>query len=181
MDNDKDKFLLSNIQKNNKKAFDALFRKYYPSLCQLAFLIVKSEEIAEEVVQEIFINIWEQRNRLKIKKSLRSYLFTATRNKALNYLSSEKKRLVYEKNALIEYSEEITGSGENNEELEMKLMLLNAVDNLPKKCKEIFKLSREEGMTYQEIADHLNISKKTVEAQMGIALKKLRAYLFDKF
>ncbi|MCK4346651.1 MAG: sigma-70 family RNA polymerase sigma factor, partial [Bacteroidales bacterium] len=96
MDNDKDKFLLSNIQKNNKKAFDALFRKYYPSLCQLAFLIVKSEEIAEEVVQEIFINIWEQRNRLKIKKSLRSYLFTATRNKALNYLSSEKKRLVYE-------------------------------------------------------------------------------------
>jgi RNA polymerase sigma-70 factor, ECF subfamily len=174
---DDDIELITNIQKNSKEAFDRLFRKYYIPLCRFAFKLNGSEEIAEEVVQEIFIMLWEQRQRVSISKTVTGYLFQAVRNKVYENFRKNQTRIKYEEE-YISLSPEPDIAGEAYfDEYEMATMIWNAVEQLPDKCREIFQLSRDEGLTYNEISVHLRISVKTVENQMGIAFKKLREIL----
>ena len=177
MKQEDDKALLVNIKNDNKLAFDTLFRKYYTPLSRFALKLNGSEAAAEEAVQEVFINIWEHRHHLEVSKSVISYLFQAVRNKVYEQFRKVQTRAKYEE----EYAANIPEHEEQQESdlsnYEIACLVWTAVEQLPEKCREIFQLSRDEGLTYNEIAAHLNISSKTVENQMGIAFKKLRELL----
>lgn len=166
--------LYAQIKGNDRNAFDVLFRKYYAELVRLAFFYTKSPDIAEEVVQEMFIGLWQNRKKINIHTTVKSYLCISVKNTALNKIKSDKTRQMYES----QYTKNISDDQSEAERLEeLKKAVYKAIENLPEKCKNIFELSRFDGLTYQEIADYLQISKKTVENQMGIALKKLRHFI----
>lgn len=167
------------IKKGNTKVFQYVFNELFEDLSRYAFLFLKDKDLSKEIVQELFINLWEKRKTLNITGSIKSYLFKACRNSCLNHINRSKKteRLddiydILETNILHEFSE---FEGMDFEFLKQQIEL--AVESLPPKCKEIFILSRENNLTYSQISDELQISKKTVENQMGIALKKLKEKL----
>lgn len=169
--------LIQRLSQHDRRAFEQIFRTYYADLCKFCMKYVRDEQVAEEVVQEVFINIWERRASLTITTSIKSYLFTAIRNRSFNYLKlqlpKEQKKTDLEGIGFLE---------EDNREQEMIMDELreyvqSAIASLPNKCRIIFNLSRNAGMTYKEIAEELDISVKTVENQIGLALKKLRENL----
>jgi len=169
--------VLSKLAKDDRKAFEHLFKTYYTELCRFALKYVRNEIASEEIVQEVFINIWERRSELNINSSIKAYLYTAIRNRSFNYiklqLPKEQKKTDVEVLSTFE-------ANDNEEELRMedlKAYVSEAIETLPKKCKAIFVMSRNAGMTYKEIAEELEISVKTVENQIGLALKKLREQL----
>ncbi|MEO9967805.1 MAG: RNA polymerase sigma-70 factor [Reichenbachiella sp.] len=173
---DEDELILR-LSNHDRGAFEQIFRTYYSDLTKFCLKYVRDEQIAEEVVQEVFINIWERRSNLTITTSIKSYLFTAVRNRSFNYLKlqlpKEQKKVDLES---IGYMEE------EDREQDLIMSELNehvhsAIQRLPNKCRIIFNLSRNAGMTYKEIAEELEISVKTVENQIGLALKKLREQL----
>ena len=169
--------LIERLSNNDRKAFEFIFRQHYADLCRFAMKYVRDEIIAEEIVQEVFINICDRRETLKITSSFKAYLFTAVRNRSFNYI---KLQLPKE-----QMKTDVEGVGfydENTKEDEMilddlKEYVHKAIDKLPNKCRTIFLLSRNSGLTYKEIAEELDISVKTVENQIGLALKKLREQL----
>ncbi len=168
-----DKELINKIKNGNEPAFDALFRKYYASLARFAMMFTKNEDNADEIVQSFFVRLWEQKEGLKINSSVKSYFYTSVRNTALNFLKKEKTRNIYQKKHEAESKNDILDI-ENNK---ITKIYETAVNNLPERTKEVFVLSKNEGLTYKEIADYLQISAKTVENNMGIAFKKLREML----
>lgn len=166
------------LSHNSKEAFDELFRRYYTPLCRYALKICQSGEAAEEAVQQVYIHLWEHRQKLDIQQSVLSYLFKAVRLKVYENFRSQQIKSKYEEDFA---QKQVYTSEENNPALdgyELSCLIWNAVDQLPEKCAEIFRFSRDEGLTYNEIAEHLGISVKTVENQMGIAFKKLREILY---
>lgn len=159
---------------NNQQAYNELFLHFYPSLQQFAFSILKSKQLSEEAVSDVFIKIWENRKTLHTITNLKFYLFTSTRNTALNYLKKQKGR----QNLLPDdYWVELNSVFFDPEQLmitaEMIRKIQEAVQSLPPRCKLIFKLVKEEELKYREVAELLNLSVKTVENQMTIALKKI--------
>lgn len=172
--------IIPQISQGNQQAFEALFKGYYANLCGYAIKYVWEKEQAEEIVQDLFYNLWEKRENLFISSSLDSYLFRAVRNACLNYLKHKKVRDNYASSTKSMYS---PGEGHDHnpvETLELQKSIDDAIESLPPERKKIFKLSRFEGLKYKEIAEQLDISIKTVEAQMGKALKYLREEL-DEF
>ncbi|MBX9851529.1 MAG: RNA polymerase sigma-70 factor [Cytophagaceae bacterium] len=157
---------LQNIEK--------LFRENYKSLCNVVNRIVHDWDAAEDVVQEMFIKIWKKRNELKIETTLKGYLYKAASNAALNYLENNKRFKLHQEITEKNTANQIIDESVKLEQKEFEERIDRALDKLPPKCKAIFVLSRFEGMKYQEIANHLDVSLKTVENQMGIALQKLR-------
>ena len=180
MDIDQDKILFLRVKQGDKPAFDILFNKFYVRLCRFAVSFTKSKELAEETVQNMFIKLWCQRDRIEIKTSVISYLFTAVRNQALNELKKTLIRKNYE-SEYISHIETMNDNSSNVNEKNFKATLGKAMEQLPEKCREIFILCKNEGLTYDEIAEYLKISPKTVDNQMGIALKKLRELLKPVF
>lgn len=159
---------------NNQQAYNELFLHFYPSLQQFAFSILKSKQLSEEAVSDVFIKIWENRKTLHTITNLKFYLFTSTRNTALNYLKKQKGS----QNLLPDdYWVELNSVFFDPEQLmitaEMIRKIQEAVQSLPPRCKLIFKLVKEEELKYREVAELLNLSVKTVENQMTIALKKI--------
>jgi RNA polymerase sigma-70 factor, ECF subfamily len=161
------------IKRGDIKVFSKVFRYYYPLLCNYANIFCKNHSISEEVVQEVFINLWENRKSITIKTSLEKYLYISVKNRSYNYFRDNFKLILSEIDG-IEIPYNPNGYLEFNE---LKKICEKAIDELPLKCKEIFMLSREEGLSYRQIADMKGISYKTVENQLGIALKKLRNQL----
>jgi RNA polymerase sigma-70 factor (ECF subfamily) len=155
--------------------FEELFKSQYRLLCNISNNIVKNERAAEDIVQEVFIKLWQKREELKIHTNLMGYLYKATVNSSIDYIKNNKNVIPLRQ---VNYYQE---TDENAEKRVMQKELSKSIDkalkNLPPKCKAIFVLSRYEGMKYKEIAQHLGISVKTVENQMGIALEKLRTEL----
>jgi len=168
-----EKIVFKEIREDNQVAFKTLFDTYYSSLCNYALQFLNDREHAEEVVQDLFVKIWEKRKVLTIETSLKNYLFRSVRNQCLNLLQHEKiKKLHAEKLKDALLSEDAPGDYFISQEMILKIE--EGVSSLPEKRREIFRLSREEGMKYREIAEKLGISIKTVEIQMGLALKSLR-------
>jgi RNA polymerase sigma-70 factor (ECF subfamily) len=165
------------IKQGDMQAFEVLFRNEYAGLARFANKFVRDPDVAEEITQEIFLYLWEKRAQINLTGSLMSYLYSATKNKCINYLKLEYPK--YQKMVDIHESMVLTKGSEVNidNQQEIKTLIDEAISLLPEKCKEIFMLSRYGGLTYEEIADDLEISKKTVENQMSIALKKLRTTL----
>jgi RNA polymerase sigma-70 factor (ECF subfamily) len=164
------------LQENDYNAFQVLFKKMYAPLCQFCVKFVHVKEIAEELVSDVFYNIWKNRSRL-IVTSPKAYLFTAVRNKGYDHLRKVKRSVWVDLEAATHIASDCTNSQDMliHEELHHKLE--RSVSSLPKQCRLIFELSRDHGMKYKEIATMLNISIKTVETQMGRALKHLRQSL----
>jgi RNA polymerase sigma-70 factor (ECF subfamily) len=164
---------------NEEEFFESLFKKWYAVLCPFVFRIVKDKEIAQDLVQDVFVKLWEKREQIEINISVKSYLFRACMNAALNHEASRKKYKVSNDESLnLSLSANESADDElNSSELQKKIN--EAIDSLPPGCKNIFVLSRFEELSYKEIAETLQISIKTVENQMGKALKILRVHLND--
>jgi RNA polymerase sigma-70 factor (ECF subfamily) len=169
--------IIPQIARGNKNAFESLFKSQYANLCGYAVKYVWEMDQAEEIVQDLFFNIWNKRNELYISSSVESYLFRAVRNACLNYLKHKKIRDNYVTTVQEHYS---PGRGLDDnpvETLELQKKIDESIESMPTERKKIFLLSRYDGLKYKEIADKLSISVKTVEAQMGKALKYLREEL----
>ncbi len=160
-----------------KEAFENLFRTEFKGLCFFAMKYVKDYETAREIVQDSFIRLWEKRDVIDTSKSVKSYLTTSIHNKCLNHLRDNRK---FDNNLLqIEQLSEVS-DGKTSDflvEKELRKSIETAIDELPEKCREVFLLSRNENLKYQEIASQLGISVKTVETQMSKALHHLRLRL----
>lgn len=156
-----------------------MFKTYYQSLCRYANTFTGNPEEAEEVVQATFIGIWEKRQAIDITTSVKAYLYRAVRNACLNEIKHQKVKQLYADHELKagENYAEATDQSTLRDELEEKIKAALLV--LPEQCRIIFQLSRFEELKYQEIADQLNLSIKTVENQMGKALKIMREQLRD--
>jgi RNA polymerase sigma-70 factor, ECF subfamily len=176
MNSDEEKIILKELSNGDAKSLKILFDTFYPSLCNYAFQFLNDYDMAEEVVQNLFVKIWEKRSTLDIETSVKNYLFRSVRNQCINLIQHEKvKQLHAQKIKEALFAEEASES--YYLEAEMAERIESAIETLPEKRREIFRLSREEGLKYREIAEKLEISVKTVETQMGLALKTLR----DKF
>lgn len=160
----------------DQRALEKLYTYFYGKLFRFTVALVRQAEVAEEIVEDIFVRLWERRTTLPEITNLQVYLFVASRNRALNYLDWKSRDVI----SYVEiYPVDISVSQETPDNLlmtkEMSARINQAVDALPAKCKLIFKLVREEKMKYREVAEVLNISARTVDTQMTIAMKKLAA------
>lgn len=168
--------LLQKIKSGDKFAYKLLFEKYYSQLTRFALLYVKDRDISEEIIQELFVQFWIKKETINISTSIKSYLHRAVRNRALNYLRDKKNHLSIDVGL-----QDIINIGNEDvydiDYIELKKFITLAIESLPEKCKNIYKMSRFEEMSYKQIAESLNISAKTVENQIGIALRKLREKL----
>jgi RNA polymerase sigma-70 factor (ECF subfamily) len=161
------------MQKLTPDTFDNLFHQYNRELLNLAFNIVRDTDSAKDVVQEVFAQLWRNKETIQFGDQIKHYLFKATSHTSLNFLRQQKKS--YKLDDYSEISNLAAPSGtESVTFIELELRVRQAIDRLPPQCKAIFVLSRHEGLKYQEIAETLGLSIKTIESQMGIALEKLR-------
>lgn len=165
------------IREGKKEGFEALYRFYYPRLCQFVFRYVKSKATAEDVVHNVFHKVWKNRAGLKANGKLRAYLYTAVRNESFKHLNKRKKDAFTGLDDLTSLeSREIDPEEKINGEEFQKAVEI-AVKKLPKSRRSIFLMSREDNLTYREIAEVLEISIKTVETQISRSLKHLRKEL----
>jgi RNA polymerase sigma-70 factor, ECF subfamily len=171
--------LIATLQAGDITAFEMLFRTYYQPLCNYAYSFVQDKDEAEEIVQATFLSVWEKRDTLTIHTGVKPYLYAMVRNASLNVLKHEKikQQHVAGELAVAERSVESVARTVMASELESRIY--KALDKLPEQCRLVFKLSRFEELKYAEIAEQLNISIKTVENQMGKALKIMREQLKD--
>ena len=165
------------IKNGDEHAFRNLFEFYYPSLCNYASHLLNDPDLAEEVVQGLFVKIWEKRAALSIDTSLRNYLFRSVKNLCTNQIAHHKIRQLHALKTRDTIQNAEDAADTYLLDTEMAIRLESAINSLPDKRREIFRLSREEGLTYLQISKQLGISVKTVENQMGLALKSLREQL----
>ncbi len=161
----------------DRENFEALFREHYQDICLYAFRFVKDYDVSRGIVQDCYIRLWEKRESIDPSKQVKSYLTTSVRNTCLNWLRDHRK---FNHNLI-----DLEGLGQDPAdrqpdrlvEEEIRAGIKSAIAGLPEKCREIFVLNRYENLKYQEIADRLNISVKTVETQMSKALQHMRVRL----
>lgn len=164
--------LLEQMQRGDVEAFERIFKSYYPHLVLFAQRYLHDKDQSESIVQDIFVQLWEKRGEQEIK-SLKGFLVVSVRNRCQNELKHNKVVRAYQKNEASKHPAEWP---EYKDRFYID-KINEAIDKLPPQCKRIFKMSRLEGLKYYEIANKLDISPKTVEAQMGKALKFLREAL----
>ena len=172
--------MISSLKNGDLSAFDRIYRHYAPKLYGFAFNLVKSRIEAEGVVQEVFLKVWKNREQIDLHASFDSYLFTITYNTVISLLrkkASEKKYIDYLQSIQIPMATNPTTADLEWRELQDEVDAI--IDQLPTRQQEVYRLSREQGMTYAEIADQLNLSVNTVENHMGRALKFIRSHLTD--
>lgn len=174
-----EKQTFTSFKLETEEAFEQLFRVHYPRLCAFALTFLNDREEAEEIVQTMFCKLWEQRQDLDINISVQAYLFRAVRNACLNQIKKTHIRDAYKAMNLENINNNPEFQPDRTTEKELHRRIEKAIADLPEQCRLIFKLSRFEELKYKEIAEQLNISIKTVENQMGKALKKLRWDLAD--
>ncbi len=171
--------LTAQLAKRDSSAFEEVFKTYFKNLHAYACTILKDEADAEEAVQQVFFKLWERAEHLSFSGSVAAYLYRAVHNQCLNQLKHQKVKANHQLH--VAYSmknESVNGPAKMiSKELEQKIR--EALNELPEQCRTVFQLSRFEEMKYREIADQLDISIKTVENQMGKALKQLRLKLVD--
>lgn len=171
-----DLHIFQQIREGDAEAFSRLFDRYYSALCFFAAKYLHDMDQARSLVQQVFVDLWVKREKIEVSASVKSYLYQSVKNRCIDYLRTQKS------------TSEISETIENLshipffdlvEEAELNDRINSSINRLPEKCREIFLLCRFDGLKYAEIAQKLNISVKTVEMQMGIALKKLRESLSD--
>lgn len=170
-----DKILLLHIKKGDQQALEELFEKYYYRLCDFAFQYVRSVDLTEEVVSDVFLKIWKKREELTTSGNFKAYLFTAVRNQALNYAKKQQRPLDSLDNKPRQAGRKEYQPDEKLLFKEFSNRVEALLNTLPPRRRRIFKLSRLEGFTYSEIANMLSISIHTVQNQMVQAVKQLNS------
>lgn len=167
--------LVEQIIADDADAFGRLFRKYYESLYRFAGRFTGDAQIAESIVQEIFVRIWERRKNWTIHSSVKSYLYTAVRNQAINVLKHEKRTVSVDESP--EPLDRTQSPEERLFENEIHEAVTRAIEKLPERTRQVYLLRRYDQLSYAEIAENQNISVNTVKTQMRRALKTLRKHL----
>ena len=170
-----DKELLELLEKDDELAISLIFRAYYSYLCKAAYKIIPDSNLAEDLSQEVFFELWRKKGQLQVNTSLKAYLRRAVVNRALNYIRDQKIKFADENPYPLPSRE--ANAGQQMEADELQQRIDEAIDRLPARCRIVFVLSRFEDMTYQQIGDALDISVKTVENQISKALRILREAL----
>lgn len=163
----------------NEAAFEQLFTTHFKRLYAYALTIVKEDMAAEEMVQNVFFKIWEKKGRIDIQTSVQAYLYRSVYHESLNYLKHKKVKAAYQSHTVYQSKNQSDNASSKVQLSELQKKLDIALSELPEQCRTIFQMSRFEELKYQEIADRLGLSIKTVENQMGKALKILRVKLAD--
>lgn len=164
--------IIEALRNGNHKAFEKVFIAYYDKTKTFVYDYIKSEPDAEEITEELFVNLWENRHSINTSKSFYSYLHTIARNSAINFLKHK-----YIHDAYLANTENTESSSTAEEELiakELGLLIDDIIDKMPEQRKKIYLLSRQEGLSNTEIAEQLNTTKRNVESQLSLALKEIR-------
>jgi RNA polymerase sigma-70 factor (ECF subfamily) len=172
--------LAMRIKIGDEQAFELFFRRFNVRLCAFANKFLDNPEEAQEVVQDMFVRIWEERNEIDPESSLKSYVFKIVQNLSISRLRRRKVESRYLEIYRLVYIEHTEFSAhESLLARELEAQIFHSIKKLPSECRKIFELSRSEGLKYREIAETLHISVKTVETQMSKALRSLRLELTD--
>ena len=171
--------LVGKIRQGESKAFELVFNLYGESLVRYAATIVKTMDEAEDVVQHLFVSIWAKKESFEISTSLKNYLYKAVYHSCLNKIKQVNVRQDYAVYYSQVANDHAAAATQELERKEVYAVVEKAIDELPEQCRLIFRMSRFEQLKYQEIADKLGLSVKTVENQMGKALKHMRLRLKD--
>ncbi len=167
-----DKFILNELRKSNPQSIEHLFDQYYQLLCNRCYQIVRDPGYAEDIVQELFLTIWRKRTTINIKSSLKGYLMRSATNRSLNHIRDNNKRI---QEIEIDIQDDTCTVQHLLEYSDTKNRLDIYIDLLPPKCRAVFVMSRFENLKYREIAEILNISVKTVENHISMALAFLKS------
>lgn len=172
-----DQLLIDRLKRGEETAYEILFKEYYKVLTVFANKYLKDLEVSKELVQELFVHLYEKRTNLEINSSLKSYLFRSVHNRCINLINAKKIRDKYAER--MNYSRELAQNVIDEEVnlTEIEGALYKAIGELPPKCRAIFKMNRFEGLSNAEIAVKLTLSKRTVETQISKALKILKLKL----
>jgi RNA polymerase sigma-70 factor (family 1) len=172
-----DQSIIQRMQQGDEGALELLFKTYYAQLCRFARNMLKDGEQAEDMVQDVFMKVWDKRNQINITSSLKAYLYMAVRNHCLNAIKVNERKYWMdegmEDDARLAVDDVINALSAKS----LNDRIGQAINKLPAKCRLTFQLSRHEEMSYREIAETMNVSVKTVENQMGKALAFLRTNL----
>jgi RNA polymerase sigma-70 factor (family 1) len=170
--------LLLHLQLGDSTAYTEIYERYYYLMFVFAYKKLRDEDLAKDIIQELFTNLWEKKESLSSVKNLASYLFTAVRNKIFDFISHQHVKSKHLQ-AIAAYSSSIHNANTDYlvRENQLKAYINKAIDELPSKMKEIFELSRKSDLTYKEIAEKLSLSERTVNNQVSNALSRLRTKL----
>jgi RNA polymerase sigma-70 factor (ECF subfamily) len=174
-----DNEIIGRIREGDIKQFEALFRSSYASLVKYAMTLVKDHDTAEEIVQDLFFKLWQNKEKIKIESSLNGYLFRSVHNKCLHHIEHLKVIDKHEKEMSYEQSSGAESPAEILQYKELQAKIARTIEKLPERCGQIFCMNRFEGLKYSEIAEKLSVSVKTVESNMGRALKEFRKALAE--
>ena len=177
--NDQEGQLIQFLANRDEASFEQVFKTHFKNLHAYACTITRDDAAGEEVVQQVFTRLWERSDGLSISGSVSAYLYRAVYNESLNYLKHQNVRSAYGQHVVHTMKNETEHAGKRLQLKELEGRLAQAMNDLPEQCRTIFQLSRFEELKYREIADRLGLSVKTVENQMGKALKILRVKLVD--
>ncbi len=177
--NDTNIGIFKQIKAGNKLAFNSLFEDHYQELCEFSFRIIGSKELSEEIVADVFANIWMKRKNITISTSLKAFLFKSTKNMTISYMRKKKTDI-------LPLDEVLAFQVNPNPEPDKDLIYQESVhsvecllEKIPNKSRTVFKMHRIDNLKYREIAEVLEISQKTVEKHMGKALSILRNYTVE--
>jgi RNA polymerase sigma-70 factor (ECF subfamily) len=175
----KEEGIIASLARRDEKIFEQVFKTHVKELNAYAFTIVKDEMAAEEMVQNIFYKLWERPEKLSISGSVAAYLYRAVYNECLNYLKHLKVKKKHESHTVHQMKNQTDSASKSLVAKELQSRIHKALEQLPEQCRTIFQMSRFEELKYRDIAERLEISPKTVENQMGKALKIMRTELAE--
>lgn len=172
-----DKQLIERIRKGNSAAFEELFNRYWEPLFAAAMHRLQSRDLSQDVIQELFVDLWVKRTSLQIQSNVEGYLYTSLKHRIINKIKSEAVRDKYEKMVLEFYEINELATGRQFSEKALLEEIKKQTEKLPDRRREIFEMSRFDQLSHKEISDKLNISPKTVENHINNALKTIRPRL----
>ncbi|WP_233268680.1 RNA polymerase sigma-70 factor [Cellulophaga sp. L1A9] len=165
---------MKNLRKGDDEVFRLLYKQHYKKLCAYTYGLSKDKILSEDIVQNVFFNLWKNRKKIEITNSLNAYLFKACYNEFIDTYKKKQKKIDYLAEIRISAMDFfIEDTIETTNEVKIT-SIKKAIEKLPNKCKEVFIMIKIEGLKYKEVADNLKISIKTVEAHMSLALRKIK-------
>lgn len=175
-----EQLIIQRLSSGDLVTYEKVYKTYYNMLYSYAYTMLKNELLAEEVVQSLFLKLWEKKETISIQTSLKAYLYRSVYNACLNMIKHEKTKQQYQQHAVHDMKHTPTDNPHQFAAFKnLEVRLRQALNELPEQCRTVFQLSRFEELKYREIAERLQISEKTVEHHMGKALKQLRIKLAD--
>lgn len=171
--------LIHQLNTGNELVFEKVFKQYFKVLQNYAYTILNDLDVAEEMVQNVFLKIWEKREKLPQDANIGSYLYKSVYHESLNWLRHEKVKFSHQEHTLYSMKNETDNTADRIKMKQLEEHLQKALNDLPQQCRTIFQMSRFDELRYREIADELGISVKTVENQMGKALRLMRLKLVE--